>query len=245
MFGYNWHFERLLYYREAFFHGLVNTIALSAALIALSTLLGVSVGIGLRRTRWWTRPALVVIDILKGLPPLVIVYAGFVILSVQFVGFSVPAFAAFVISLGLNVSAFVADLTRAGITNVPPEYLEAGRAMGLTERQLDRYVTVPFAARELIPPFSYLFVETIKLTSLAQIFTINETVNAATNVITDMGQSLEVWILVGLIYLALVLPAMFVARRLERRFKRESGIGDFAPTVRDPLDPRLPRRARF
>jgi ABC-type amino acid transport system permease subunit len=134
--------------------------------------------------------------------------------------------------MGLNVAAFIADLTRASISNVPREYVEIGTAIGLRSNQLVRFVVFPLAIRELVPPLSYLYIEAIKLTSLASVINVRETVYVAQTVITNTARSLEVWVLVGIIYLVLVAPATFIAKSLERRFKREVGI---APTISHPL----------
>jgi polar amino acid transport system permease protein len=227
MLNYDWHFGRLLAYQDAFLSGIVTTLTLSIALIAFSTTLGLSVGILLRRGGWWVGPARIIIDILKGLPPLVIILFGYYALTSDVVGVTVGAFWAFVLSLGLNVAAFIADLTRASISNIPHEYVDMGTAIGLKRGQLIRFVIFPMAVRELVPPLSYLYVETIKLTSLASIINVRETVYVAETIITNTARSLEVWVVVGLIFLVLVTPAMLVARVLERHFKSESGISGF------------------
>ena len=229
MLNYDWHFDRLLAYQDAFLSGVVHTLELSITLILFSTILGIAVGIFLSRRRWWTAPLLLVIDLLKGLPPLVLILFGYFALTADVIGVTVGAFWVFVVTIGLNVAAFIADLTRASISNVPREYIEMGHAIGLQRHQLIRFVVFPFAARELVPPLSFLYVEAIKLTSLASIINVRETVYVAQTVITNTARSLEVWVLVGVIYLVLVTPALFAAKALERRFKREAGV-DVAAT---------------
>jgi polar amino acid transport system permease protein len=224
MFNYDWHFERLITYQDAFLFGVLNTIALSSALILFSTILGVLVGIFLRNGGWWTLPLIFLVDIFKGLPPLVLILFGYFALTADVVGITVTAFWSFVFSLGLNVSAFIADLTRASLSNVPREYVEMGTALGLRDKELVRLIIFPLAVRELVPPLSYLYVETIKLTSLASIINVRETVYVAETVITNTARSLEAWIIVGIIYLILVIPGMLLARFLELKFKREVGI---------------------
>jgi polar amino acid transport system permease protein len=224
MLNYDWHFDRLFAYRDAFLSGVTYTVQLSITLIVFSTVLGILVGIFLSRgPRWWTVSSLLVIDFLKGLPPLVLILFGYFALTADVIGVTVGGFWVFIISIGLNVAAFIADLTRASISNVPREYIEMGQAIGLQRHQLIRFVIFPFAVRELVPPLSFLYVEAIKLTSLASVINVRETVYVAQTVITNTARSLEVWVLVGIIYLVLVTPALFVAKALERRFKREGG----------------------
>jgi His/Glu/Gln/Arg/opine family amino acid ABC transporter permease subunit len=232
MMSYDWHFDRLLGYQDAFLAGIFYTVELSITLIVFSTVLGVLTGIVLSRNQWWAPPLLIVIDLLKGLPPLVLILFGYFALTADVVGVTVGAFWVFIFSMGLNVAAFIADLTRASISNVPREYVEMGTAIGLRNNQLIRFVVFPLAIRELVPPLSYLYIEAIKLTSLASVINVRETVYVAQTVITNTARSLEVWVLVGVIYLVLVAPATFIAKYLERRFKREVGI---ASTISHPL----------
>jgi polar amino acid transport system permease protein len=229
MLNYDWHFDRLLAYQGAFLSGVVYTLQLSITLIVFSTVFGVLVGVLLSRRRWWTVPLLLALDFLKGLPPLVLILFGYFALTADVIGVTVGGFWVFIITIGLNVAAFIADLTRASISNVPREYIEMGHAIGLQRHQLIRFVVFPFAVRELVPPLSFLFVEAIKLTSLASVINVRETVYVAQTVITNTARSLEVWVLVGFIYLVLVTPALFTAKALERRFKREVGV--VIPTI--------------
>src|SRR4051812_20835874 len=113
MINYDWHFDRLLRYHDAFISGIVYTLQLSATLIIFSTVLGVLTGIILSRNRWWAPPLLMLVEFLKGVPPLVLILFGYFALTADFVGVTVGAFWVFIFSMGLNVAAFIADLTRA------------------------------------------------------------------------------------------------------------------------------------
>jgi glutamine transport system permease protein len=232
MLNYDWHFDRLLGYQDAFLSGVLYTLKLSAALIVLSTLLGVVAGLLIGRNNWWAAGARFIVDVLRGLPPLVLILFGYFALTADVIGFTVAAFWVFVLSISLNVAAFIADLTRASISNVPREYVEIGTAMGLQRTQLIRFIVLPMAIRELVPPMSYLYIEAIKLTSLASVINVRETVYVAQTIITNTARSLEVWVVVGAIYLVIVLPALFIAKFLERRLKNEVGL---APAVSKPF----------
>ncbi len=224
MFSYDWNFGRITAYFDAFQSGLVFTVALSIATIAFSTALGVTWGVGLARSaplRTFTTP---ILDVLRSLPPLVLVLFGYYFYTRDVIGVSMPAFWTFVFSVGFNIAAFIADLTRAAILNTPRDFVEVGKAIGLSDRQVLRKVVAPIAIRELLPPLSYLYIETIKLTSLASVISVRETVYVAQSVIVETSRSLEVWIVVAAIYLVLIFPATFVVRALEWRLKRSAGL---------------------
>ncbi len=62
-----------------------------------------------------------------------------------------PFLAAFV-ALSLNEAAYMCEIIRAGLLSVDPGQELAGRALGLTRRQILRRVIVPQAIRIVIPP---------------------------------------------------------------------------------------------
>jgi His/Glu/Gln/Arg/opine family amino acid ABC transporter permease subunit len=224
MFSYDWNFGRIAPYADAFWGGLGFTIALSLATILFATLLGVAWGAGIARSpglRLITTP---ILDVLRSLPPLVLVLFGYYFYVKDVVGVSVPAFWAFVLSVGFNVAAFIADLTRASILNTPTEYVEVAEAIGLSQRQTLRHVVAPIAMRQMIAPLSYIYIDIVKLTSLASVISVRETVYVAQSIIVETSRSLEVWVIVGAIYVALILPATLLVRRIEARLSRSAGL---------------------
>jgi polar amino acid transport system permease protein len=226
MFSYDWNFSRIVPYFGAFANGLTYTISLSLVVIVLSTVLGTFWGVGLYRSLTIRSLTFPIVDALKALPPLVIILFGYFFFSKDVIGISIPAFWTFVISLGLNLGAFIADLTRAAISNTPRDYLDTANSLGVSEDVILRRILFPLAIRELIPPLSYLYIEAIKLTSLASVISVKETVYVAQAVVTETSRSLEVWVIVGAIYLVLILPATYLARKLEGQLKREVGLSN-------------------
>lgn len=224
MLSYDWRFDRLTPYIGAFTHGVAYTILLSLSTLLTAGTVGVIWGALISRSHALRILSIPIIDFLRAMPPLVVVLFGYYFLSRDVVGIAVPAFFTFTIALGLSLSAFIADLTRSAITNVPRAYIEMGEAFGMTERQLLRHVVVPIATRELVAPLSYLGIETVKLTSLASVISVKETVYIAQLVIVDTYRSLEIWTVVALIYAVLIWPATAVVRTVETRLKRTAGL---------------------
>jgi len=122
--------------------------------------------------------------------------------------------------MSLNLAAFTSDLVRAAIANVPSEAVDAGRALGMTDRQITRHVVLPRVFRELIPGMTLLYIAMLKMSSLASVINVREVVNTAQTVIADVSRSLEAWTIVAAIYVALVVPATYGARAVERWARR-------------------------
>jgi hypothetical protein len=100
-------------------------------------------GVSLARSPVVRVLTLPIVDILKSLPPQVLMLFGYFYLSPRVVGFSAPGFVTFTVFVGMNVPAFIADLVRSSITNVPREYLQHGEAFALSERQVLMQIVAP------------------------------------------------------------------------------------------------------
>ena len=97
--------------------------------------------------------AVVYIDIVRGLPSILVVYViGFGIPALGLPGFEPDPFRWAVVSLTLVWSAYVAEVYRAGIDSVHPSQNAAARSLGLSAFQSLRYVVLPQAVRRVIPP---------------------------------------------------------------------------------------------
>jgi His/Glu/Gln/Arg/opine family amino acid ABC transporter permease subunit len=212
---YDWNFARLEPYAHAFVSGTVTALVLTGLVIACGTAMGVAAGFLVSRNqvvRWLLYP---VIDVLRALPPLVLILFMYYLLTAQVIGTTVPSFWVCTIAMSLNLAAFTSDLVRAAIENVSKEAIDAGLALGLSERHLRRYIVLPSVIREVVPAMTVLYIGMLKMSSLASVINVREIVYTAQTVIADVSRSLEVWTIVGAIYIVLVIPATRAAPRLE------------------------------
>jgi polar amino acid transport system permease protein len=122
------------------------------------------------------------------------------------------------IALSLNEAAYMAEIIRAGLTSVDPGQEVAGRALGLTRRQILRRVIVPQAVRVVIPPTGNEFITLLKLTSLASVISVHELLTAANELSSVKFQFAEVYLAALVYYLVMVSILMLVQGRLEKRF---------------------------
>jgi polar amino acid transport system permease protein len=213
--NYDWNFSRITPYTHAFLSGAVVTLVLTAIVIVLGTVFGIFFALSTRKSKikFLLYP---LIDVLRALPPLVLILFMYYFLTRQVVGVTVPAFWVCTLAMSLNLAAFVAELVRSAIENVPLEALDAGRALGMTSRQITRHIVMPRVIREVIPGMTVLYIGILKMSSLASVINVREVVYTAQTVIADSSRSLEAWTVVALIYLVLVIPATYAARALER-----------------------------
>ena len=222
MLRYDWNFARLLPYWRAFLSGTMATLSLTLLVVVAGTLLGVLLGLALRGriTRILLYPA---IDVIRALPPIVLILLMYYLLTEQVIGTAVQAYWVCAIAMTLNLAAFTSDLVRAAISNVPRGSLDAGKALGLSDSQLTRHIVLPHVLREVVPGMTVLYIGMLKMSSLASIIHVREVVYTAQTVVAEISRSLEAWTVVGAVYILLVLPASHIARRVEAWSRRSIG----------------------
>jgi polar amino acid transport system permease protein len=128
-----------------------------------------------------------------------------------------PFLAAWV-ALSLNEAAYMSEIIRAGLLSVDPGQELAGRALGMTRRQILSRVIVPQAVRIVIPPTGNEFITLLKLTSLAFVISLHELLTAAQELASATFQYPEPLMAALVYYLVIVSILMVIQSRLERRF---------------------------
>lgn len=102
-----------------------------------------------------------------------------------------PEFAALMVGLVLYTSVFIGEIIRGGIDAVGCGQWEAGRALGLSERQTLMRIVMPQALRVIIPPLTTQYLSTVKNSTLALAVGFPELGLVIGTVINQTGQALE------------------------------------------------------
>lgn len=112
-----------------------------------------------------------------------------------------PEFAALMIGLVIYTSAFIGEIIRGGIDAVGKGQWEAGRAIGLKDRQTLFLIIVPQALRIIIPPLTTQYVSTVKNSTLALAVGYPELGLVVGTVINQTGQAIESILIMLSVYL--------------------------------------------
>lgn len=195
---------------------MVTTLWLGAIIIVT----GVAVGLVLACLRslqvWWlTVPIVMFADILRALPPLVLIlifYFGLPGLGVMMSGPLV-----LFIVLAAVLAAFCEEIFWAGLTALPRGQWEAGRATGMSFAQTLISVALPQAVRMGVPSLVNRSLAITKMTALGSVIGVKE-VLAVSSSAQAMSGSATPLTMAAAAYLAIFLPAVILARWLERRF---------------------------
>lgn len=135
--------------------------------------------------------------------------------------FGMPRFSAGVLALALFEGAFVAEIFRAGYLAVPQTQVDAACALGLKRFARWRLVIVPQALPLILPPLANLFVSIIKHSSIVTIIAIADLTDAARNVVAETFLAFEIWLSIGVVYVAICFPLAWLVRQWELHLRQK------------------------
>ncbi|RGS73139.1 MULTISPECIES: amino acid ABC transporter permease [unclassified Mitsuokella] len=197
------------------------TIKITALSVALGVIIGLFVGIArISRIKILRVLSAVYVDFFRGTPLLVQIFLVYFALPV-ITGQRVDPFVAAIGSCGINSGAYVAEIFRAGIQSIDKGQMEAGRSLGMTWVQTMRYIIVPQAFKRVIPPLGNEFIALLKDSSLVSVIGFEELTRRGQLIIAKTYGSLEIWISVAVIYLAMTLTISRFVAYLERRYQTD------------------------
>ena len=197
------------------------TIKITALSVALGVVIGLFVGIArISRIKLLRVLAAIYVDCFRGTPLLVQIFLVYFALPV-ITGQRVDPFVAAIGSCGINSGAYVAEIFRAGIQSIDKGQMEAGRSLGMTWVQTMRYIIVPQAFKRVIPPLGNEFIALLKDSSLVSVIGFEELTRRGQLIIAKTYGSLEIWLSVAVIYLAMTLTISRFVAYLERRYKTD------------------------
>lgn len=128
---------------------------------------------------------------------------------------SINGVTAAVLGLTLHFSAYMAESIRAAIVGIDRSQTEAALSIGMTQSQLMRRIILPQATRVATPTLMNYFIDMIKATSLAFTLGVTELMGATQKEAAGSFLYLEAFLLVAMIYWAIVEVLSWGQRRLE------------------------------
>lgn len=193
------------------------TIQITAISVGLGLIIGMFVGIArICNVKVLRALATVYIDFLRGTPLLVQIFLIYFALPMV-VGQRVDPFVAAITACGINSGAYIAEIFRAGIQAIDEGQMEAGRSLGMSWVQTMRYIIVPQAFKNVIPPLGNEFIALLKDSSLVSVIGFEELTRRGQLIIARTYGSLEIWITVALIYLVMTLTISRLVSYMEKR----------------------------
>ena len=194
------------------------TVAVAVLSFALSLVVGTALTL-LRRLDWAPLTAVIAlyISFVRGTPSLIQIFLVYYVLPL--VGIDLPAFTAGVVALGLNSSAFMAEIVRAGLTTVPHGQFEAGRSLGLKPTVLYGRVLLPQIFAAMLPNLINEFTIVLKGTALVSLITVVEVTRTAQQIMNENYRPIETFLAAAIVYFVLNFTASRGVGLIERRVR--------------------------
>lgn len=162
---------------------LLEKLPITLGLAFLAMLLGLLLGllmavIKIKRIKVLTQVVNFIISLVRGTPVIVQLYIAFFGIPMMFKYINqkfgtnlavadIPGFVYAVVALGLNQSAFCAEIIRSALQSVNEGQIEAAQALGMTYPQALRRIILPEAFEVALPTLGNSLISIIKSTSLA------------------------------------------------------------------------------
>ena len=178
--------------------GLWETVKISIFAILLGTVFGCGIcWMRMSRRKWLSVTAKVYIDLMRGIPMLVLLMIMFyVVLAKVGVGATTVA----VVAFALNFAAYVSEMFRTAIGAVSKGQTEAGLALGFTRWQTFIHIVAPQALRNVMPVYKGEAISLVKNTSIVGYIAIQDLTRASDMIRTRTFNAFFPLLLVTIIY---------------------------------------------
>jgi polar amino acid transport system permease protein len=217
--AYKWRFDVVWDNAPLLLSGLGETVSLSFASMVAGLVLGLVVA--LARLSPWRLVRLVAYgytEFFRTTPLLVQIMWVYTVLPLL-TGIVLSPFYSALVALGLNVSAFMAEIYRAGIMSIGRGQREASLALGMTSTQMMSRIILPQAVTRMIPPMGTMWVSLFKDTSIASFVGVTETMYQARLLAVETYRPLEVFTAVAVIYFVITYPQSIGVNYLYKIFR--------------------------
>ncbi len=186
------------------------------AALLLGLVIGVPVAVlSLSRYQILRVLARIYVDAIRGTPLLLQLFILYYGLPAAGVKLSAPV--AGILGLGINAGAYLAEIFRAGIESVPRPHVQAARSLGMSARQTLIRIELPQAIALVLPPMANEMISLVKSTSLISTIAIDELLRSGQIAVSITFAPLEIYVVVGILYLIVNLLLSALVRYLESR----------------------------
>ncbi len=245
--NFKWDVVAKYFTHESILRGLMLTIFLTVASMALGTLLGLGLAI-MRASTIKPIAALagVYITIFRGTPVLVQLIFWFNLsalypnlsIGIPFtdIGTAIDTNAlmgpitAALIGLTLNEAAYMAEIIRGGFSSVGKGQIEAADSLGMSGAMKMRKVIIPQAMPSIIPATGNQVIGMFKGTSLVSVLGVAELLQSAQLIYARTYETIPLLIVASLWYLVMTMLLSYPQSKLEQKYSHTSA--------------RVPRKAR-
>ena len=202
--AYTFQFRDVFAQKDAIVDGLVVTLQRSGVTISLGLLLGTLVAVVLVYGRPWAISlARVYVEVIRNTP--LIVQLFLIFFGLPSIGVKLDVMTASLLALTINLTAYTAEIVRAGFDSIPKSQIEAGISLGLTRPQIFRHIVLLPALKNVYPSLSSQFVLLMLATSVVSQISAADLFHAGSIIQSRTFRDFEVYTVISVLYLCLTL----------------------------------------
>ena len=213
---YNFNFVAVWRDFDLLLSGLGLGLLLALISIAIGCVLGLLTAFGMiSNNRMMRTASSTYVAAIRNTPILVLIL--FTYFALPQMGLRLGKIESFILTLSIYSGAYLTEVFRAGLVALPLGLREAGLAIGLTELQAKRYLTIPVMFRNVLPSLSNNFISLFKDTSLAAAIAVPELTFYARKINVESFRVIETWLVASLMYVATCYLIAEILRYFEQK----------------------------
>lgn len=221
MFDWKWEFAWEILPRLVVATG--NTLLAAGAGYVIALVLGLVLAIAQRSpSRALTFVVRELVEFIRSTPLLLQIFFIFYV-GPQF-GIRLSPWMSGMIAIGLHYACYLSEVYRGGIDSVPKGQWEAATALNMTTVQKYRRVIIPQAIPSALSGMGNYLVGIFKDTPMLSVIGVAELIHTANAIGSEHYRFLEPYTMVGILFLAISLPAAGLIRLVEGRVRRKMGL---------------------
>ncbi|WP_084071518.1 amino acid ABC transporter permease [Desulfocicer vacuolatum] len=213
--------DELLYIQNDVMPALMKGTWISVLLIVPSAIFGVCMGVLSATARVYGHRVVkfagdTYVLLFRGFPLLIQLYIWY--FGLPRMGIYLSPYWASVVTFSLCSGAYQSEYIRGALLSIKQGQLAGARAIGFTQLQTVVHVVLPQALRRALPGCGNEIIYLIKYSSLAYMVTCIELTGQGKILASASFKYVEVFSIVGAVYLLLVSMATWILNSLEKRF---------------------------
>ena len=210
------------YFQKLLVKGLINTVQVAVLGLIIGILIGTVIAIVKVAPKYKVSARIldkicsVYVALFRGTPMTVQLLLAYYVLLPSLGIKNVNSLTVGIVVFGMNSGAYVSEIMRGGLNSVDKGQMEAGRAMGLSYNVTMIRIVIPQAIKNILPTLGNEFITLIKETSVLSFITVYDLYTALTAIGSKNYEKMVPYLVMAVIYIALVLLITLLVRLLEK-----------------------------
>jgi len=197
--------------------GLTTTLILVASAIFFGMIFGTLLSLmRLGKIKLLSGFATVYISIFRGTPLMLQLTLIFFGLPLAF-GIDFGPYGSAMLAMGLNSSAYIAEIIRSGISAVDKGQTEASLALGIPYPKMMKSIILPQALKNILPALINEFSVLVKESAIVNVVALSDLMRRGMLLGARSFRYFEALIVIGVIYYIIVMIIALIGKYVERR----------------------------